>query len=522
MITYQPGKWGLAFSLTCYGSVFPKSFCIAGPCALCCLAGRLFNEYVLPELSGEEYETPDSGEYMTILGSFNFILGFLIVFRSQQAYERWWEGGTLLQQIRGEWFNAYSSLLAFCNPDPAKQTEILHFQHQLARLMSLLYGSALQQVTTMDRPIFELIDLDGFEEESLRFWQKSCDKCEVVLQWVQKLIVEADTDNRIKVAPPILSRVYNELGNGIVNLTNARKITEFPIPFPLAQMVTFMLVSHWFMTCFLCSVFIENVVGGALICFVVVFAFWSINYIALELEMPFGDDLNDLPLQDMQRDFNQSIVSLLKPLAGSVPPYAFAEEHLDLNTSTVDINSYISDVIDRAVTVRMKSCSKSFEEDVEKPAEIQDRSTGHSLSRHDSHRDSMSLLREAQQIANSAGSSGSSQGDKQVSDNLDEKGGPLLPIQPRAVADSSGVGLCGKDSPAVDSALSDDVQVQIVDIDGLIKDHQAKSQVSRPTKGTKRAVSFERVVDSSGQYEVGTTGRSLDNGTSAAGDRRIV
>merc|ERR1711865_503002 len=108
--------------------------------------------------------------------------------------------------------------------------------------------------------------------DSLEFMQDAHDRCEIVLQWIQRLIVEANAAETIKVAPPILSRVYNQLGNGIVNLNNARKITDFPIPFPLAQMVTFMLV----------------------------FAFWSINYIAVELEMPFGDDTNDLPLSEMQ------------------------------------------------------------------------------------------------------------------------------------------------------------------------------------------------------------------------------
>ena len=28
---------------------------------------------------------------------------FILTFRSDIAYERWWEGGTLLQKTRGEW-----------------------------------------------------------------------------------------------------------------------------------------------------------------------------------------------------------------------------------------------------------------------------------------------------------------------------------------------------------------------------------------------------------------------------------
>ena len=29
---------------------------------------------------------------------------FILTFRSDIAYERWWEGGTLLQKTRGEWW----------------------------------------------------------------------------------------------------------------------------------------------------------------------------------------------------------------------------------------------------------------------------------------------------------------------------------------------------------------------------------------------------------------------------------
>merc|ERR1711907_367011 len=96
----------------------------------------------------------------------------------------------------------------------------------------------------------------------------------------------------IKIAPPILSRVYNQLGNGIVNLNNARKITEFPIPFPLAQMITIMLLVHLCLTTIVCASSVSSTVWAGVISFVIVMAFWSINFIAVELEMPFGDDPN--------------------------------------------------------------------------------------------------------------------------------------------------------------------------------------------------------------------------------------
>merc|ERR1719297_623678 len=149
------------------------------------------------------------------------------------------------------------------------------------------------------------------------------DPCEVCLQWIQRLIGEANDTQVLKVAPPILSRVYNQLGNGIVQLNNARKITEFPIPFPLAQMITFMLLFHWIITAFVCAASVETTFWAGLITFIFVFSFWSINYIAVELEQPFGDDANDLPLREMQEDLNKSIRALMDKKALYPPSFNF-------------------------------------------------------------------------------------------------------------------------------------------------------------------------------------------------------
>lgn len=258
-----------------------------------------------------------------------------------------------MQQIRGEWFNAYSSLLAFTNADPDKKVEVFAFQHKLVRLFSLLYASALEQVTTIDDAVLEIVELEGFELESLSALKSAHDKCEVVLQWIQKQIVQSAGADVVKVAPPILSRVYNQLGNGIVNLNNAKKITDFPIPFPLAQMVVFMLVCHWMMTVITCIVYVKSMWTATAICYLTVFSFWTINFISMELEMPFGDDANDLPLHDMQRDFNKSLVDLLKPSLAHLPAYEVGDHAKAelLTTTEIDTNRYFDVLLTRGAAV---------------------------------------------------------------------------------------------------------------------------------------------------------------------------
>merc|ERR1719171_3480817 len=52
----------------------------------------------------------------------------------------------------------------------------------------------------------------------------------------------------------------------------------------------------------------------------------------------------------MQMDFNNSIRSLMMPVAGTVPKYTFTSSHRDLSTSHTDIESYLAQLIQEAGT----------------------------------------------------------------------------------------------------------------------------------------------------------------------------
>jgi len=323
MIAYEEGHWGLLFSCSLHGSVLPRGFLWGFLCAILSVALHLLLEEVEDQEVDEKGKNWRDDVASDVLKTFTFAMGFALVMRTQKAYTRWWEGGTLLEQVRGEWFNAVSNLMAFCNPDPKRQAEVERLQHQMVRLFSLLYGNALLQVSTMSNNELDYIDIEGFEAADIDHMRSSPDTCELVLQWIQRIIVDASASELIKIAPPILSRVYNQLGNGIVRLNNARKIRDFPVPFPLAQMVTFMLLIHWMTTVVICAVTINSIAMKAIIAFTVTAPLWGINYMSVELENPFGDDANDLPLRHMQSDMNKSLRCLLQPRTLKVPIYSY-------------------------------------------------------------------------------------------------------------------------------------------------------------------------------------------------------
>jgi len=325
MIVYDARQWTLLMILRIRGSVFPKGLCWALPNAIiAAMLHALLRRYT-PDDDGDG--VPDVVQNMTgvedIWSGYTFVLGFLVVFRNNQAYSRFWEGATLISQVRGEWFNAVSSLFAFASRKPEKAERVNSFRHLLIRLASMMYCAALQQVCDTDADdSLQILDTEGIAPGHLAFLQAANDQCEVLVQWVQQLIVESQDEGVVEVPPPILSRAFQELSRGIVTLNNARKIKDIPFPFPYQQMLVCMLVVHWLVTPMLCSLVIESWWWAAIMAFLVTGSFWSLMHIAMEIDQPFGADANDLPIKEMMKDYNRSLITLLNSAAQKAPTFS--------------------------------------------------------------------------------------------------------------------------------------------------------------------------------------------------------
>merc|ERR1712190_703808 len=196
----------------------------------------------------------------------------------------------------------------------------------LTRLMSLLMCCGLQQVSPNRDRGFEIFDLHGLEPESMEFLNTAPDKVEVILQWVQRSMVLQQQTGVLPIAPPILSRAFQEVSRGIVNLQNARKIADFPYPFPLAQISVILQLLHYVMTPFASSLALPRA-WAVLLSFFSIFVLWCIHFNALDLEFPFGTRVNDLPMNEFQQDWNNSLITLLDQRATRPPIFKF-EPHV--------------------------------------------------------------------------------------------------------------------------------------------------------------------------------------------------
>jgi len=221
--------------------------------------------------------------------------------------------------MRGEWFDSVSCCVTFSRSAlEAKPDDVWVFRHTIVRLMSLCHGSALQEIADADFGHIPTVDVFGLDAVTLQYIrdckQIYCfNRVEVILHLIQTLITrsQAAEVGVLQIPPPILSRVYQTLSRGFVNHLNAKKIVDTRFPFPYAQIIGMLLIINSVLTPMMMAQLVPQPVWAAVFSFVPVFGAFSLNFIATELENPFGTDANDLPLVKFQREMNNSLLMLL-------------------------------------------------------------------------------------------------------------------------------------------------------------------------------------------------------------------
>eukprot|EP00437_Effrenium_voratum_P006546 CAMPEP_0181432914 /NCGR_PEP_ID=MMETSP1110-20121109/19017_1 /TAXON_ID=174948 /ORGANISM="Symbiodinium sp., Strain CCMP421" /LENGTH=361 /DNA_ID=CAMNT_0023556341 /DNA_START=89 /DNA_END=1174 /DNA_ORIENTATION=- len=183
--------------------------------------------------------------------------------------------------------------------------------------MSLCHGSALEEISG-DVVELAVIDVMGLDSQTLNhLWECSevhkFNRVEVCLHLLQTLITKALDDGILKIPPPILSRVYQTISRGFVNLLNTKKITDTKFPYPFAQIIAVFLLVHILLTPALISASVPHRFLAPVFTFLAVFGMFSLNFISMELENPFGLDANDLPLEHFQQEMNDCLLMLLHP-----------------------------------------------------------------------------------------------------------------------------------------------------------------------------------------------------------------
>lgn len=226
-----------------------------------------------------------------------FVISLLLVFRTNTAYERWWEGrklwGTLVNCSRN--LSIRLSAIAKGSPDDLREFKrlIINFPYALK--------NHLRNISSMDEAELE----EHFHIKDLK---------------TQKHVPQFISDS-------IYSRLVRLNQEGKINTENfiaastdwqqlmevcgaCERIKNTPIPFSYSTFIKKFLIIY---------IFTLPIAYGPTLGYyavpIVAFIFYvltSLELIAEEIENPFGTDDNDLPLDEIAKNIRASVDTILK------------------------------------------------------------------------------------------------------------------------------------------------------------------------------------------------------------------
>jgi ion channel-forming bestrophin family protein len=232
---------------------------------------------------------------LTILHSLlGFVLSLLLVFRTNTAYDRWWEGRKLWGSLVNNSRNLAIKLNAILEVNDVTNRKL--FQKIIPA-----YAFALRNHLAKESIRLEL------DEEEL----KVIDQSKHIPNQIAALIIKKI--NRLYLDKKITDTQLLNLNLELSSFTDicgaCERIKNTPIPFSYSLFVK-KFIFFYIMT--LPFGFVMNL--GYYVIPVVVFVFYvlaSLEMIAEEIEDPFGNDTNDLPTKKISENIKKHIAEIL-------------------------------------------------------------------------------------------------------------------------------------------------------------------------------------------------------------------
>lgn len=232
----------------------------------------------------------------------SIVIGLLLVFRTNTAYERFWEGrkawGTLINTVRNL---SRSIWIAIREQEPTDRQEKIVV---LRLLVAFAIATKLHlRSENLDQEIADLLPKDYYE----KLQTMNNPPLEIAF-WIGDYLQKSYEKGRIH--PYQLSAMLKLLDSMVDVLGICQRILKTPIP--LAYIIH--LRQLIFLYCFTAPFELINNLGWLTPLFVGVIAFtvFGIEEIGVEIENPFGHDANDLPLDQICRTMQVNIDDLIR------------------------------------------------------------------------------------------------------------------------------------------------------------------------------------------------------------------
>ncbi len=355
MIEYIHNNFGMSFQFwfTIIGSSLPRAILAASFSIII-----YFIMYSIDNISDFALKHPYS------IGMVASVISFSIIFRSNSAINRYYEAAAVTHQMYSKWGDCTLQCITF-HLHKSSEYNSVEFVDNLIHLVSLL-GSVSCLTLRQDNDIGNLVHhrsgnilptspvaTERLDRNSFGLWswmtyifgmrsdkdvRVNYNKCfpfpvidgvtddernalqnqisnsartSMCMMWVTDCITTGYATGAFgSVSPPVISRLYQELSDGMLGFNQARKIAYLPFPFVYAQATEFLMAFGMCIIPLLMIGFVEHPGLGSLLSFFTSVCFFALYESCRELEDPFLYEPNDLPLLNWQSQFNETLISL--------------------------------------------------------------------------------------------------------------------------------------------------------------------------------------------------------------------
>lgn len=156
--------------------------------------------------------------------------------------------------------------------------------------------------------------IGGVSENEIAFLQRArgpSAKVTLAWHWLSEHIIREHLAGSLgDVGPPIISRIIQFLSDGMIFYNHARKTMFIPFPFPHAQISAFFTFTIMVTVPLLMDEYATDLYIGAALTFLTVTCLAGLHEVARELENPFRNVPNEIPLVTLLAMFNESLITL--------------------------------------------------------------------------------------------------------------------------------------------------------------------------------------------------------------------
>tara|TARA_B100001287_G_scaffold276855_1_gene290150 strand:- start:2983 stop:3849 length:867 start_codon:yes stop_codon:yes gene_type:complete len=287
MIKYNPKNWfGLIFE-------FHKSDTLRKLIGVLIVYSIFSLVVVYFEVHYTEFEST-----ISIHSLIGFIIGLLLVFRTNTAYDRWWEGRKLIGALVNTSRNLALKISALLDEND-------HEKRNFYSIMISNYCFSMKEHLRDNRKKEELKDIEDFDLSSI-------DKIEHLPNFIAKKLFKKNKelyDQKI-ISGNLLITIDDNTKLFTDIIGGCERIKKTPIPYSYNIFIKkFIFIYTITLPIGLANSFYYWTIP---ICAFILYVLSSLELLAEEIEDPFGTDQNDLPFDEICTTIKKNIKEILE------------------------------------------------------------------------------------------------------------------------------------------------------------------------------------------------------------------